>query len=89
MLVDGSSKFRIGHIGPGTLIESRRFFERGAIYVEDELMFAFVDAQFAPGDSEKLVTDPEESPERQYRVRDPAGGNVEHDVLDFAQVFAG
>jgi len=47
-----------------------------------------IDPQGLPGDGDELFGDAQEAADREYCVGNPAGGHVDHDFFDLAELVA-
>ena len=70
------------------LIETRCTFQPGFVHVEDEPFIGDAQRHSMPRHCEQLVAYSKKSPEGQDRVRNCAGFDVQHDVLDLAKMVA-
>ena len=70
------------------LVESRRIFEPILAHTENEALLAGVERQRGPWNRKELGTHAQKAAEGKDRVGDATAGDIEHDRLDLAKVFA-
>src|ERR1035437_9184890 len=78
----------VGHIGPIAFVETRSVLQFFLVHVQDEGFLVFVHLERTPRHREQLVSHAQHSAEGQYGVGYPAGWDVDHDLVEFAKVFA-
>src|SRR5438132_10331251 len=79
---------RVGHRRPMILVESRRIFEPILAPTENEALIASVERQRGPRNRKELGTHAQKAAEGKDRVGDATAGDIEHERLDLAKVFA-
>src|ERR1035441_8657875 len=85
--VNRGSPSGVCHVWPVALVKSRRLFQKLLLGIQDQSFLGRVDSKGLPGYGKQFVTHPQKTAERQYGVSDPPSIQVEHDLLDLAQVF--
>src|SRR5450759_4857177 len=78
----------VGHIGPIAFVETRGVLQFFLVHVQDEGFLVFVHLERTPRHREQLVSHAQHSAEGQYGVGYPAGWDVDHNLVEFAKVFA-
>src|ERR1022692_4773786 len=78
----------LGHIGPIAFVKTRSLLEFCLVHVQDEALLVLVHPEQAPRHREQLVSHAQNSAEGQHRVGYPTGWDVDHDLVEFAKVFA-
>jgi tellurite resistance protein len=89
VLVDGQAELRVAEIGPVVLVEAGSSLEDLLRHVQDQTLAVLVDDGRAERDGEQLVADAEHAAEADDEVGDAPGIEIDHDLLDAAEIFAG
>src|ERR1035437_2183509 len=76
------------HVWPLVLVKSRRLFQKLLLGIQDQSFLDRVDSKGLPGNGKQFVTHTQKTAERQYGEGDLPSIQVDHDLLDLAQVFA-
>src|SRR5579883_804963 len=77
----------VGHIGPVVFVESGRILERAFIGIQDQAFPIFIHREGAPRNGEEFIAHMEKPTEGQHGVSDAPRFEIDHEVLNAAQVF--
>src|SRR5262249_49906206 len=78
----------VSHVWPVALVEPWSSFQQFLVHIENKALLRGVDGKGFPGNGKELVSHSQNPAERQNSVRDLTMLQVNHQVLDFSQVFA-
>src|ERR1019366_2877306 len=77
----------IGHIGPIAFVKTRSLLQFCLVHIEDEALLVLVHLERTPRHGEQLVSHAQNSAEGQHGVGNPAGRDVDHELIEFAKVL--
>src|SRR5664279_4435326 len=78
----------VAQIWPVSFVKTWHLFERVLGHIREEALLAFVDRERRPRHREQLAAVAEDPAERQHRVGDAPGDDVDHQLLDPADILA-
>src|ERR1035441_4192717 len=86
--VNRGSPSGVCHVWPVALVKSRRLFQKLFLGIQNQPLLDCVDRKSLPRNGKQFVSHTQKTAERQNGIGDPPMIQVDHELLDLAQVFA-